>query len=79
MDWILRILNSFLSIWKTNKDLEDNYHLILYIMQNTLRDNYNHRLIERNNFPVFTSYGAWKIYSNNVHIANSKYSDYDSW
>ena len=23
MDWILRILNSFLSIWKTNKDLED--------------------------------------------------------
>ena len=23
MDWILRILNSFLLIWKTNKDLED--------------------------------------------------------
>lgn len=23
MDWILKILNSLLSVWKTNKDLED--------------------------------------------------------
>jgi len=64
-----------------NKELKDNYLLILYTMQEALGKNFDYQLEERNKsklYPLIPLKSKWKIFKNNKAIAKSKYDNYNN-
>jgi hypothetical protein len=61
----------------TQQDLEDNYVLILYLMQETIGKDINYAFIERNiNLTELDTF--WVLLNkNNERIANCRYKNYD--
>lgn len=62
------------------QDLEDNYSLILYLMQDIVGKDINYAFIEKGvmNFTTL-NYFWFLLDKNNERIANSKYKEYDGY
>lgn len=60
-----------------NKELKNNYLLILYTMQETLGKDFNYKFTEKNVSVTYTDIkGTWRLFDDKKAIANSTYSNY---
>jgi len=73
---ILECIKSVMKI--NNKDLYNNYRLILRVMEKTIEGKYNYEFIEKRESGGLFGKEEWAIFDQeNQKIANSKYKNYD--